>query len=82
MDRSVHVLQQKVLSWHISFTRTTSQSPCLREILATVVITRGNSRSVFSLVSMSGSFLALYPFYSNVKAKTYLLMRIINHPES
>ena len=49
MDRSVHVLQQKVLSWHISFMRTTSQSPCLREILATVAITRGNSRSVFSL---------------------------------
>ncbi len=49
MDRSVHVLQQKVLSWHISFTRTTSQSPRLREILATVAITRGNSRSVFSL---------------------------------
>ena len=37
MDRSVHVLQQKALSWHISFMRTTSQSPCLRETLATVV---------------------------------------------
>ena len=32
------------------FTRTTSQSPRLRETLATVTITRGNSRSVFSLV--------------------------------
>ena len=32
------------------FTRTTSQSPRLRETLATVAITRGNSRSVFSLV--------------------------------
>ncbi len=32
------------------FTRTTSQSLCLRKTLATVTITRGNSRSVFSLV--------------------------------
>ena len=32
------------------FTRTTSQSPRLRETLSTVAITRGNSRSVFSLV--------------------------------
>ena len=32
------------------FTRTTSQSPCLRETLAAVAITRGNSRSVFLLV--------------------------------
>ena len=32
------------------FTRTTSQSPRLHETLATVAITRGNSRSVFSLV--------------------------------
>lgn len=50
MDRSVHVLQQKALSWHISFMRTTSQSPCLREILAAVAIIRGNSQSVFLLV--------------------------------
>ena len=34
------------------FTRTTSQSPRLRETLATVAITRGNSRSVFSLVRL------------------------------
>ncbi len=33
-----------------AFMRTTSQSPCLRETLVTVAITRGNSRSVFSLV--------------------------------
>ena len=33
------------------FTRTTSQSPRLREPLAPVAITRGNSRSVFSLVA-------------------------------
>ena len=32
------------------FTRTTSQSPCLREILAAVAIIRGNSQSVFLLV--------------------------------
>ena len=32
------------------FTRTTSQSPCLRETLAAVAITRGNSRNVFLLV--------------------------------
>jgi hypothetical protein len=35
------------------FTRTTSQSPRLRETLATAAITRGNSRSVFSLVCAS-----------------------------
>ena len=34
----------------VFFTRTTSQSPRLRETLATVAITRGNSRSEFSLV--------------------------------
>ena len=33
------------------FTQTTSQSPRLRETLATVAITRGNSRSMFSLVT-------------------------------
>ena len=49
MDRSVHVLQQKALSWHISFMRTTSQSPRLHKTVVTVAITRGNSRSVFSL---------------------------------
>ena len=32
------------------FTRTTSQSPRLRETLATVAITKENSQSVFSLV--------------------------------
>ena len=37
------------------FTRTTSQSPRLRETLATVAITRGNSRSVFSLVITGNS---------------------------
>ena len=36
----------------ILFTRTTSQSPRMRETLATVAITRGNSRSVFSFVGL------------------------------
>ena len=37
----------------VFFTQTTSQSPRLHETLATVAITRGNSRSVFSLVEVS-----------------------------
>ena len=34
-----------------AFMRTTSQSPCLRETLVTVAITRGNSRSVLNVMA-------------------------------
>ena len=57
--------------FHFLFTRTTSQSPRLRETLATVAITRGNSRSVFSLVDL----ILLFPSIPHFPFRTFLSMK-------
>ena len=58
------------------FTRTTRQSPRLRETLVTVAIIRGNSRSVFSFV-IAGDPVRIFRTYSlYIKERTNIMERL------